>query len=114
MKLDAFSKILLATQSINYMAASLNGVMQSKSASASTHPIVVDSIKQDETQIYKTLQSLTVIMENLGDYINDIEAISLIDVKITAAAFDILIHGNDDMETGDLSSTFIYDENIPI
>lgn len=61
----------------------------------------------DQAQLEKTLNGLSVIMENLMDYMNDHDAIVGIDVKITNAASDILLFGNDDLENED----YLEDQN---
>jgi len=97
MKLDNFSKILLATSTINYLASSLDSVTKQ-----------IQSLKEDDVFAYRihtsneilnnAVISLGQIMEALGEGLNNMDSVCPIDERVTSPAFDIIIHGKDDTE----------------
>lgn len=97
-RLDSFSKILLATQSINYMANIINKTCQ-ELKSLSLHDETAKELIEEQTALLgDTVDELTVIMNKLGNYMNATDCISPIDTKITDAAFEIIMRGKDEME----------------
>lgn len=100
-RLDTFSKILLATQSINYLANNIYGAMIDVSYLSAHNPdkkFLQDSVEQKQSVLNDTLEALKNVMEDLGNYCSGVDLIAPIDIKVTNAAFDIVIHGNDDVE----------------
>lgn len=104
-KLDDFSKILLATQSIVYMASSINGVYQiNKMMLHDIHRAEIDdkfmktSIEEKAKVLFDTVEKLKAIMEDMGNYINAVDLICPLDVRVTEAAFQIVIGGKDNVE----------------
>lgn len=96
-KLDNFSKILLATAQINYQAASLNGVVeQQKLMGLRTE--IGERIRQTDEVLQNAANSLTQIMVRMADYINNVDCICPLDVRVSRVPFEILVHGKDETE----------------
>lgn len=97
-KLDSFNKILLATGAINYMASGINGVNLQMVCLPDPNGYHKDGI-QSRFEILKEVEGdLFKIMEKLGDYMNDTDCITPIDVRATKEAFDIVSGDNDNVE----------------
>lgn len=96
-RLDTFNKILLATGTINYMASALNGVTQTV-AHISTSQIAIESVGRNKEELDKVLGSLKNVMESFGNYLDGIDCVCPIDQRIYEVPFDIIIHGNDEVE----------------
>jgi hypothetical protein len=99
MKLDNFSKILIATGQINYMAASIDGVNQQIKTIPDPENIHSAGIKEKDEVLSDTVDGLAAILENLGDLINGHDCICHIDTRVARVPFEILLHGQDDTET---------------
>lgn len=103
-KLDSFSKILLATSAINYMASSINGVNRDMKFIIATPPPNYDAsvhkegIETKDALLEEVVKDLGAIMEKMGNLINGHDCICPIDQYITTPAFQVVIHGNDDVE----------------
>lgn len=104
-KLDSFSKILLATATINYMASSIDGVRKSMNHVRSHQPdkedwdkIHGESSTDFENALNEAVTDLGKVMEKLGNAINRRDAICAIDQYITTPAFNVIIHGHDNTE----------------
>lgn len=91
MKLDSFNKILIATAQINYMAASLEGVRKD-------YIFLKMPNEELDKALSDALSGLSRVMEDLGDYINETDSICEIDVRVSKAPFDIIIHGKDEVD----------------
>lgn len=101
-RLDNYSKILLAIQSISYMANGINAVneqikMMPKPEDNLTKPII-EGVAGREEILNDTLTKLCSAMEDLGDFMNNHDCIIPMDERITSEAFQILFHGKDDTE----------------
>lgn len=101
-RLDAFSKILLATGQINWMANSLNGViadyrMVTSASDGKSQNLIKEFLKDKEAFMDEVVGALSKIMEDLGDYLNNGDMVSEIDIRVGKAPFDIL-HGKDEVE----------------
>jgi hypothetical protein len=96
-RLDDFSKILVATSAINYMAASINGVNEQIKFIPDPEGIHKDGIEARRTILFETWGKLGEIMEELGNLINDQDCICPIDERITKEAFNIIIRNKDDV-----------------
>lgn len=96
-KLDTLSKILLATQSINYMALQINTVNEHIKMIQNTNTALQKGIIQRDNKLYETERHLTKIMTALGDFMNANDICSNIDARVTSQAFSIL-QGNDNIE----------------
>lgn len=94
-KLDPLSKILLATQSINFMAATIHDLMRDHEMidekMDTSVPLILRSHLETSVELLKP------IMEGMADFLNNRDAVCPIDVRVTCAAFDILIGGNDNV-----------------
>ncbi|MBC9913152.1 hypothetical protein [Chitinophaga varians] len=97
-KLDTYSKILLATQTINYLASNMNTVITQVRSIPGMSQIQIDGAAATEEVLIAALSQLTTVMEALGDYVNNVDMVCTIDERVTNAAFDILIHGKDKVE----------------
>ena len=96
-KLDSFSKIMLATGAINYMANCINSVNEQIKFVPDPDQVHSEGIKQRDAILFDTWGKLGDIMEELGNLMNDHDCISPIDVRATKAAYDIIVHGKDDV-----------------
>ncbi|MGN7818818.1 hypothetical protein ACTJJB_01740 [Chitinophaga sp. 22536] len=97
-KLDTYSKILLATQTINYLASNMNTVITQVRSIPGMSQIQIDGAAATEEVLIAALGQMTTVMEALGDYVNNVDMVCAIDERITNAAFQILIHGKDNVE----------------
>lgn len=107
-KLDSFSKILLATSAINYMASSIDGVNRDMKFIRHNDGDALNEfhnkgIEERDKLMEDVVKQLGQIMESMGNVINGHDAICAIDQYITTPAFNVIIHGNDDTE-GDFDS----------
>lgn len=106
-KLDNFSKVLLATSVIQHMYNSIHCVNRdmrlihhnmSGSESTIAKQSLERGIKEREAFLNRKLKQLNKIVEELGNHMNNTDVISAIDVRITQAPMEILLHGMDDVE----------------
>jgi hypothetical protein len=102
-RLDSFSKILLATQSINYMANVINGVRENLVMCKAVDEVIKEMVEVQTELLDDTVCELSIIMNKLGDYMNAHDCISPIDGRITNVAFEIIVQGKDETksENGD-------------
>ena len=96
-KLDNFSKIMLATGAINYMANCINSVNEQMKFVPDPDQVHSEGIKQLDDILFDTWGKLGDIMEELADLMNAQDCISPIDVRATKSAFDIIVHKKDDV-----------------
>lgn len=97
-KLNSFSKILLATGTINYLASMIEGVnseMKMMPGFTSLGSVHKEGIEQRDKDMDEALALLEQAMEILGNSLNEQCAI---DIYVTTPAFNVLIHGHDDVE----------------
>lgn len=92
-RLDQFSKILLATQALQYMShcifstnVQLDGV---------DHASAVRVVSRHKKVLDDVAKGLGKLMEEVGEYINGSDMICPIDERITAEAFKVVVHGKD-------------------
>ncbi len=103
-KLDSFSKIIVATSAINYMANQLSAVNEQVKMIAATHKgggdmgVFEDSINAKDEALAEAVKKLGEIMEELGNCINNCDATCRIDERVTKEAFNIIVHGKDNIE----------------
>ena len=97
-KLDAFSKILIATGQINYMAASINGVNEQMKFIPDKDGIHKDGIKAKDDLLDEVVEKLGLIMEDMGNLINSHDCICTIDERVGKVPFEIIVHKMDDTE----------------
>jgi hypothetical protein len=97
-KLDSFSKILLATQSINYMSNVVNAANQQIKVLPDEEGIFTSGIKDRDALLDIVIYKLSDIMQDLGDYMNNSDCISPIDERITEQAFKIVIYGKNNTD----------------
>ena len=98
-KLDSFSKILVATGQINYMAASINGVNEQMKFVPDTNGYHKDGIKAKDDLLDEVVVKLGAIMEDMGNLINGHDCICTIDERVGRVPFEIIVHQMDDTET---------------
>lgn len=102
-KLDNFSKILLATGQINYMASSIDGVT-SDIRSLSRDPKYdprgwhKSRAEANDRVLGETVRKLAKIMEEMGNYINACDIICPLDERVAKVPFEIVISEMDDTE----------------
>lgn len=97
-RLDSFSKILIATAQVNYMAAAINGVNE-QIKFLKDNPFHQEGIKQRDAILAQTEDKLSDIMEDLGNYMNNNDCLTKIDERVTTVAFNIIQRGMDEVET---------------
>lgn len=98
-KLDDFNKILIATAQINYMASAIHGVnVQMKMTGLAKEKVHAPGVKEKDRLLAETVKTLGEVMEDLGNYMSGADCICPIDVRVTTPAFEIIIHGKDDVE----------------
>lgn len=97
-KLDSFSKILIATGQINYMAASIDSVNQQMKFIPDEKNVHAGGIEARDILLEQTVKKLTEVMNDLGEIINAHDCICAIDVRVSKVPFEILIEGKDDTD----------------
>lgn len=97
-KLDSFSKILVATGQINYLASCINSVNTAIKMIPDEKGVHTDSIKDRDDILTEAADKLAAIMEDLADLMNDQDFAQTIDVRLTKAPFGVLLHGMDETE----------------
>lgn len=101
-KLNDFSKILLATSAINYMASQIDSVNKEMKAVQMGVPKHAEAIQSNidyrNGVLLGSVQKLAEIMNELGDCMSNNDIVMPIDEKITTPAFDIIVHGEDAIE----------------
>lgn len=97
-KLDNISKIMLATGSINYMATAINSVNEQIKMVPDPEGYHKEGIETRDQLLARTVKRLGNIMEELGNLMNNQDCIAPIDVRATTPAFEIILHGKDDVE----------------
>lgn len=92
-RLDNFSKIILATGTINYLASSIEGVnAQMKMIKGDGFKELTGKLDDD---LEKATKLLTEVMEVLG---NSLPETCSIDQYVTTPAFMVVMHGHDEVE----------------
>ena len=101
-KLDTASKILLATQTINYLSMTLFGVIKDYKHLIAVNPdvdnAIVEGLASKEKVLDTTLFKLKQAMKYLVNHMDGMDSIMSIDDRIIFDACDILFRGNDDTE----------------
>lgn len=102
-KLDSFSKILLATSAINYMASSIDGVNRDMKYIRHNDGDALNEfhnkgIEERDKLLEEVVKQLGQIMESMGNIINNHDAICAIDQYITTPAFMVINQGHDETE----------------
>jgi|SRR6185503_11420550 len=101
-KLDNFSKVLVATSAINYLANTLWEVNNQTKTTLHLYPaekhIFEHGIKYKDEVLAETVKKLGQIMEELGECLNSCDASCEIDNRVTTPAFDIVLRGKDSVE----------------
>lgn len=98
-KLDSFSKILIATGQINYMASMINGVNEQMKFIHDEKGIHAAGIKEKDEKLSEVVEKLSAIIDDMGNLINSHDCVCEIDERVSKVPFEILIHGMDDTET---------------
>lgn len=94
-KLDSFSKIMLATGAINYLASMIEGLNSDMKRLPDPDKVHAPGIEKREAAVESALGKLKEAMEVLG---NSMDECCAIDQYVTSPAFQVLIHGHDDVE----------------
>jgi hypothetical protein len=98
-RLDSFSKILIATAQINYMAASINNVNeQIKLTGLAKNPVHAEGVREKDELLDAAVEKLAAIMEDMGNYINNNDCICPIDERVAQVPFEIIVHKKDEVE----------------
>lgn len=105
-KLDNFSKILLATSTINYMAASLNSANEQIKmvlyANRKEQNDIAETMQEGIVERTEKLESVVAdlcdIINRFGNFLNNIDAVCPIDERIYKAPIEILIDKKDDVD----------------
>lgn len=97
-KLDNLSKILLATQTINFLAATMYTLNMQMKTIPDEKGYHADGINLKDETLEWAVTHLAEVMEVLGNVLNGCDAVTPIDQKITQAAFDIIVRKQDDVE----------------
>lgn len=98
MRLDSFSKILLATGQINYMAASMHAVNEQMKFIPDEKKIHAEGIAERDIMLAEVVSDLMPIMEKLADLLNNRDCVCAIDERVSKVPFEILIDGKDECE----------------
>lgn len=96
-KLDLQSKILVATGAINYLSNSIFTLNEQirTIANKSSEKFLLEEIEKREEILVESVKQFGVIMENLGNCLNDCDGVCEIDSRITEEAFKIIVLGKD-------------------
>ncbi len=97
-KLDSLSKIIIATGQINYMAVSIDSVNEQMKFIPDEKGFHAEGIKQFDEALAATVVRLADIMEDLGNLINNRDAICHIDTRVAKVPFEIICGGKDECE----------------
>lgn len=97
-KLNAFSKILIATSQINYMANSINSANEVIKMLPDSRGALKEGIKERDDALEETVKKLGEVMEDLGNLINNHDCICKLDERVAKVPFEIIIEGKDDTE----------------
>lgn len=97
-KLESIAKIMLATGAINYMASCVSGVNEQIKFVPDPEGYHKQGIIDKDNLLNEVKDNLYTIMEKLGDYMNNTDCISPIDVRATEQAFAIVSGEKDDVE----------------
>lgn len=103
-KLDNLSKVLLATGTINYMAAGLDRIIQNvivvpdKQFGEDATNFLTKSHKAKEERMEELVKDLSTVVENIANYMNSIDAVCAIDIRATKVPCEILLHDMDEVE----------------
>lgn len=97
-KLDLFSKILIATGQINYMASLINSVNEQIKFVPDKEGYHKEGIKSRDDLLNEVVIKLAAIMEEMGNCINEHDCLCTIDERVAKVPFEIIIHGMDNVE----------------
>lgn len=96
-RLDSFSKILIATGQINYMASSIDGVQKQIVCLPDENGYHKDGIEERRRLLEITVRRLTSIAQEMGEFINSRDMLCPIDIRVSKVPFEIL-GGMDEVE----------------
>lgn len=96
-KLDSFSKILLSTHAIIYMANQIHQVNEQLKMVPSKDPILIGCVGKADSFLKETSELLSKMMEDVGEFINDNDIGMPIDSKVMSPIFKIM-QGEDNVE----------------
>lgn len=97
--LDYFSKILIATGNINYVANALSTLLAQRKTFTGDNRAFKETNAEMEAELADTVEQLSGIYERLLDYMDDQDAVCQIDVRLSKVPYEILIEGMDEVET---------------
>jgi len=108
-KLDLFSKILLATSTINYMASSLNAVNEQYKDVLYLEEKVRDDndistkaletlVADQDKKLEEVSENLAGILKSFGNYLHKKDCVCAIDARIYKLSSEILLEGKDEVD----------------
>lgn len=100
-KLDPLSKIIIATGQINFMSAHIHVANSQIRLIPDQYGFQKDGLDERNSLLNEVVENLGDIMEKLGNLINSYDMATPIDERVSEVPFDIVVHGNDDIE-GDI------------
>lgn len=98
MRLDSFSKILVATGQINYMAASINGANEQLKFIPDENGFHTNGIKESDKLLADVVNDLSGVLEKMANLINAHDCICAVDLRVSKVPFEILIRKMDECE----------------
>lgn len=97
-KLDSLSKIIIATGQINYMAVSIDSVNEQIKMIPDKEGVHAEGIKEKDELLKSVVSKLSLIMEDMGNLINEHNCICAIDERVSKVPFEIILHQMDEVE----------------
>jgi len=97
--LDDFSKILIATGNINYVANALSTLLAQRKMLTGDNKEIQEINAEMEAELADTVEQLSGIYERLLDHMNDRDAVCEIDVRLSKVPCEILLEGMDEVCT---------------
>lgn len=94
-KLETVNKIIIAASQISYMGVCIHNVNLQIKSIPDKNGIFKDGIQEREKFLTEVVKKLSVIMEDMGNFMNDTDCVTPIDTKIAKAPFDIIVYGQD-------------------
>jgi hypothetical protein len=95
-KLDDYSKILIATASINYMSHQLNTVI-AQAQQLKVLGLESDFVKKNEDVLFDFKGRIHEIAEDFANFMNECDMTQPIDERLLSPSFEVL-NGKDNVE----------------
>lgn len=97
-RLDSYSKILLATASINYLAHQVFQVNEACKNLFDPKGMLSEGIEAKNQLLQETVTKLTAIVEDLANYTNETDITQHIDERVLNEPLRVLIFNEDEVE----------------